>query len=362
MKKILFLVAHRPGRSPGQRFRFEQYIDYLVQNGYQCDLSYLISEKDDRIFYSKGNILLKAWILFKHFFIRWRDLKKVKNYSIVFIYREAWFLGNIFFEKKIKNMGAKIVLDFDDAIWVHDVSEGNKRWSFLKKPQKTAEIIKLSDLIIVGNSYLAEYSKQYNKNVAIIPTTLITNYYKKIDLIEEKSKICIGWTGSSTTIKHLELAKSFLKILNEKYPNKLYLKVIADRKFEFDGIDVINCKWKKDSEIEDLCEIDIGIMPLPDDDWAKGKCGFKGLQYMSLGIPAVMSPIGVNNEIIIHGKNGFLAHDIDDWVDKISLLIESKELRTQLGNHGIVTVEQNFSFNSQKEKYLSLFDNLILSK
>jgi len=147
--------------------------------------------------------------------------------------------------------------------------------------------------------------------------------------------------------------------LNEKYPNQLYLKFIADKPIEITEIETIFCKWNKSTEVEDLCEVDIGIMPLPNDDWAKGKCGFKGLQYMSLGIPAVMSPVGVNNTIINDGINGYLANNNAEWVDIISKLIESKELREKIGKEGIVTVEQNFSFNAQKDTYLALFKNLI---
>ncbi len=361
MKKVLFLVAHRPGRSPGQRFRFEQYLDYLTSEGYQCDFSFLISESDDKYFYQKGHYFRKFLILLKSIFIRYKDIDRAKKSDIVFIYRDAVMFGSVFFEKKIKKTGAKMILDFDDAIWLMDISEGNKNLRWLKRPEKTAEIASLCDLVIVGNKYLADYALQFNKNVEIIPTTLETNSFKRNFPYLQREKICIGWTGSLTTLKHLEIAIPFLKKIKEKYGDKIRFKVIADAPFTSKEIDFEFCKWNKDNEINDLCDIDIGIMPLPDDNWAKGKCGFKGLQYMAMEIPALMSPVGVNTEIITDGANGFIADDIESWVKKLSLLIDSYSLRCKFGKAGRKTIEEKFSFDSQKEKYLNLFNNIIKS-
>jgi len=359
LKKILFIVAHRPGRSPGQRFRFEQYLDYLANKDYSYEFSFLLTENDDKVFYSKGKYFSKFLIFIKSILLRFRDLRRVRNYDIVFIYREAVMFGSTFFEKKFKKKGALIILDFDDAIWLMDVSEGNKKLSWLKRPSKTADILKLSDMAFVGNSYLATYAQQYNPNVKIVPTTLDTRKMKtKHQMVSEK--ICIGWTGSHTTLKHFELAIPFLKKIAEKYPVKI--KIISDIPLNSNELRFDFCRWNKDSETEDLSEIDIGIMPLPDNDWARGKCGFKGLQYMAVGIPAVMSPVGVNTEIIKDGENGFLAANEDEWIEKLSLLIESPELRKKIGATGRKTVEEKYSFNAWKDTYVGYFEELLTKK
>lgn len=362
MAKILFIVAHRPGRSPGQRFRFEQYLDYLKANGFEYEFSNLISEKDDSIFYAKGKYLSKFFILLKSILIRIRDVWRAKDYDIVFIYREAVMFGSTLFEKMMAKRGAKIVLDFDDAIWLMDVSDGNKNLQWLKKPSKTPDIIKQCNLVIVGNRYLAEYSRQFNTNVEIIPTTLITEYYKpnKTRAIDS-SKICIGWTGSATTLKHLETATPILKKIKEKFP-QVYFKVISDVTFAIDGLEIHNCKWTKENEVADLEEITIGIMPLPDDKWAMGKCGFKGLQYMAMEIPAVMSPVGVNTEIIEDGINGFLATTEEQWIEKLSMLINEEGLRKKLGENGRKTVVERYSYLSQKDRYIQLLNELAAKK
>lgn len=358
-KKILFLVAHRPGRSPGQRFRFEQYLDYLKQNGFECHVSFLINEKDDVIFYAKGKYLSKARFLIKSLFQRWNDLKKIHDYDLVFFYREAHMLGITWFEKKIKKAGIKMLVDFDDSIWLRDISNGNRRLAFLKRPSKTAEIIRMCDACIVGNQFLAEYARQYNSNVFVIPTTIDTDYYIPSDNRRDVEKVVIGWTGSSTTLKHFSLAVPVLEMLRKKYGERVSFRMISDEFFngQLDGLEKI--KWNRQTEVEDLSAIDIGIMPLPDDDWSKGKCGFKGLQYMALAKPAVMSPVGVNKEIISHGENGFLANSPEEWEHILSQLIEDADLRKKVGEAGRKTVAERFSFQSQKDHYLKIYRSLI---
>jgi len=325
------MVAHRPGRSPGQRFRFEQYLDHLLSNGFDCTISYLIGEKDDDVFYAPGKYLHKARFVIKSILTRMRDLKDVKNYDIVFLYREAHFLGTTWFERHLKRYGVKMIVDFDDSIWLKEVSDGNRKLAFLKRPAKTAEIVSLCNAVIVGNTYLANYARNFNPNVYVIPTTIDTSYYLPDNNRSNEDKVCIGWTGSSTTIKHFSLAVPVLKNLRKKYGEKVFFRLISDElyKGELDGLEMV--KWNKETEVQDLNAIDIGIMPLPNDDWAKGKCGFKGLQYMALEKAAVLSPVGVNTEIISHGYNGFLASSPGEWENILSTLVENPELRKQLG-------------------------------
>lgn len=266
-------------------------------------------------------------------------------------------LGNLFFEKRLVRSGAKIVFDFDDAIWLKDISAGNQSLSWLKNPAKTAGIICLSDMVFAGNKYLAVYAKQFNQNVKIVPTTIDMNYHKKVNHLP-KNKICIGWTGTSTTLKHFKTALPVLKKLKIKYGEKIFFKIICDVPFEVQSLDIKSEFWKLDKEIEQLSEFDIGIMPLPDDIWSKGKCGFKGLQYMALEIPAVLAAVGVNNEIIRDGINGFLASSAQEWESKLSRLIESKELREKTGKEGKKTIEKYYSKQSQQEKYVNHFIQL----
>lgn len=359
MKKVLFLANHRLNRSPGQRFRFEQYFDYLNDNGFQCELSPLLSIKDDKLFYSKGNWISKLFIFIKCFNKRLIDVKRAKEFDVIFIFREAFFTGTTYFERKISREGVKVIFDFDDSIWIPNISPANKRLEWLKNYAKTREIIELSDMIFAGNRYLADYAEKYNDDVHVIPTTIDTDYHKGDVNKRERNKFCIGWTGTNTTIQHFEYALPVLKRIKEKFKDKVYFKLIGETNYYNEQLKLKGVKWNVSSEIEDLQEIDIGIMPLPDDKWTKGKCGFKGLQYMALEIPTIMSPVGVNTEIITDGENGFLARTEDEWFDKLSLLIESKELRAQFGKAGRKTVIEKYAVDSNKEKYLACFENVL---
>src|ERR1700722_7245948 len=169
MKKILFIASHRLNRSPSQRFRFEQYIPYFIQNNFGFKLSPLVTEADDRVMYAEEKYFQKFLVIIKSFFRRLRNLRLASSYDIIFIQREAYLIGTTLFERSFKRSGAKIVFDFDDAIWLMNVSDVNKRFSWIKRPSKTAEIIAMSDVIIAGNNYLAEYARTYNPNVQIIP-------------------------------------------------------------------------------------------------------------------------------------------------------------------------------------------------
>jgi glycosyltransferase involved in cell wall biosynthesis len=357
-KKILFVVNHRKDRSPGQKFRFEQYIPYLEQNGFECDFSPLLDEQDDNLFYSKGNYFGKFKIFLKVNRIRIINWIKMNHYDIIFVFREAMMTGSTFFEKRFSGSKAKMIFDFDDSIWISTVSEGNKKLSFLKNAGKTKRIIKLADIVFAGNEYLAKYARQYNSNVVIIPTTIDTSVYQPV-VKSNSDTICIGWTGSFSTIKHFEYRLNALARIKRKYGAKVYFKVIGDPSYYNQLLEIKGLPWKSDTEVMDLKEMDIGIMPLPDDEWAKGKCGLKGLQYMALSIPAIMSPVGVNTEIIKDGINGFLADSEDEWYEKLSSLIESFELRKKMGEEGRKTVVENYSVEANKHLYLHYLKSLL---
>lgn len=359
MRKILFITSHRNNRSPGQRFRFEQYYQFLEQNGYKCDVSFIVGPADDVFLYRKGNYLKKLKLLIKSVWIRLRDLRRANDYDIIFIYREALLIGSIFFEKRFRKKKAKLVFDFDDSVWLYDTSEANKRFEWLKDPGKTAKLVALCDMVFVGNQYLADYALQFNSEVKIVPTTIDTEEYKREASVKKDDKIVIGWTGSITTIKHFEYAAPILRRLKEKYGDKLVIKVIGDRNYVHKGLGIQGMPWNKENEIRELSTFDIGIMPLPNDQWSKGKCGLKGLQYMALEIPAVMSPVGVNCDIIQDGVNGFVADKEDEWVEKLTKLIENKELREKMGKEARKTVIEKYSKEAQKGNYLKYFNELL---
>ena len=399
-KKILYIVPHRFNRSPGQRFRCEHFIPVLQQEGYETRYACLLSEWDDTYFYKKGAYFFKLLVFIKAFFRRIYHVCIAKNYDAIFIYREAFMIGTTIFERLLKRTGVPIIYDFDDSIWLNDTSEGNQNLAWLKKTSKTNTIISLANAVIVGNEFLAQHARQFNSNVFVIPTTIDTNYHKPInnnldcfaiarnDALSEvctkqqksviarneatgakrsstqliyNSTICIGWTGSETTVKHFTLLENVLLKIKKKYSDSVKFMLISNKFYENKELGVTTTFWNAEEEINQLSHIDIGIMPLPNNEWSKGKCGFKGLQYMAMEIPCIMSAVGVNTEIIEHGVNGFLAHNDEEWKKYLTLLIDNSELRTTIGKQGRKTVEEKYSINSQKEGYLEIFRETVLS-
>lgn len=354
MAKILFIAPYPQDGAPSQRFRFEQYFEVLRENGHSVELASFFTQKQWAKLYLEGKTLAKIGIMFSSFIRRFFLLFKLRKYDYLFIHREAAMIGPPIFEWMIaKILHKKFIYDFDDAIWLPNYSEANARFQGLKMYGKVRRIIKWADRITVGNLFLAEYAKQFNANVEVIPTTLdLQNQHNK-DGNQEQEPLVIGWTGTHTTGRYLQDLLPVLDALAKT--NTFVFRVISNQAPDFERPYLDFVKWNKTSEIEDLASFNIGVMPLEDNEWARGKCGFKGLQYMALGIPALLSPVGVNTEIIEEGINGFLCKSNEDWLEKLTLLLSNTELRNKIGAEGKNTIQERYSVDANKSKYLDLF-------
>lgn len=361
-KKILCLLPHRPDRSPGQRFRIEQYLKFLSENGFLFTIRYLISEKDDTYIYKNGYYFRKLLFFILSILKQYKNLQKANEFDAVFIYRELLLHGSTYFEKQLHKKNIPIIYDFDDALWLIDTSEANEKFKWLKSPSKLKKILKYSKIVIAGNEYLANYAKQFCNDVRIIPTTLDTNLYKPLKHDNNSNIIRIGWSGSNTTFKHLKAFEHVLYEIYKKYNNKIRFCIISNHVPQITMFPFEFIPWSAKTEIQDVGSFNIGIMPLPDNPWTRGKCGFKGLLYMSLGIPTIMSAVGVNTEIIQDNVNGFLAHNENEWIEKLSLLIEDESLRKRLGAEGRRTVELRYSFEAHKNEWLKVFQDATFAR
>ncbi|MBK7963898.1 MAG: hypothetical protein IPK10_00285 [Bacteroidetes bacterium] len=246
MKQLLIITAHRKDRAPNQRFRVEQYLDFLKTNGFNCHISYLISEGDDKILYQPGKYFSKALIVFKAAVKRFNDVIHRNKYDLIFVCREGFLTGTTLFEELLHKTKAPMIYDFDDAIWHFDVSEANKNFGWMKNPGKTARLISMADLIFAGNQYLLDYAKHHNDKVVIIPTTIDTEEYKAVPF-QVKDVLCIGWSGSITTIRHFEMAIPVLKALKQKYGNRICFKVIGDKNYFNADLNIQGIAWTKET-------------------------------------------------------------------------------------------------------------------
>ncbi|MGB0933425.1 MAG: glycosyltransferase [Lishizhenia sp.] len=353
-KKIFFLAPYPQGKAPSQRFRFEQYLSYFKKQGFEYEVHSFLTEKGWNTIYKRGNFISKLFAVLYAFHRRIFLLFQLKKADYIFIHREASHVGPPIFEWIItKVLKRKFVYDFDDAIWLPNYSKQNAKFQRLKNYKKVNKIMRWADKITAGNAHLAEYAKQYNQNVSVLPTTIDTENVHNLKTNQNNLPLVIGWTGSHTTAQYLDTLVPVLKKLEKEFVFEF--RVISNENPKLDLASFRFIEWNKATEIEDLAAINIGVMPLEDDIWAKGKCGFKALQYMALEIPCVISPVGVNTSIIIDSVNGYLAQNPKDWYLKLATLLKNKELRNSIGKEGRKTLIENYSVLANKEKYLGLF-------
>ncbi|MFN0277446.1 MAG: glycosyltransferase family 4 protein [Pyrinomonadaceae bacterium] len=351
--RVLAVVPSIYDTSPGQRFRIEQWEPILRKGG--VEITYAPFETDElrSVLYKRGQILTKIKAVTRNMKRRGEEIESLSEFDLVYLFREAALLGPPWFERKLARSGVPVVFDFDDAIFFSYKSPSNGYLSYLKFPRKTAESCRLSTHVMAGNEFLANYARQNNENVTIIPTTIDTDKYKFVERTKEPDVLIIGWSGSFSTIQHLDTIRDVLHELAKT--EKFRLRIIGTPEYKLPGVDVEAIQWRSETEIDDLRQIDIGLMPLPDDNWSKGKCGLKALQYMALGISTICSPVGVNSTIIRDGENGFLADSKEEWIEKIKILIHSSELRQKFGRAGRETVEREYSAKVVAPKVLEIF-------
>lgn len=293
------------------RLRIVVYLDILQANDINCQVAQLPS----------GNLA------------RRKLFKKAADFDGVFLHRK---ILNIFDAFWLHRYSRKIIYDYDDALMYSDRKPGCNDWSRQRRFRRSVE---LSNLVIAGNSYLAEHAQKFNPRVEVLPTGLDIKAYSSEGIAKNDGKIRLVWIGSKSTLKYLAEIKPALEEIGLRFDNAV-LRIICDDFFDLQNMRVEKHQWYKDTEVVNLITSDIGLAPLPDDRFTSGKCGFKILQYEAAGLPVVASPVGVNAEYVSDGVTGFHAINASQWINKISELIENAELRKRMGQEGNVQVQR----------------------
>jgi len=355
-KRILVICPHPVDYVPGQRLKFEQYFDAWQAAGYQVDVSPFMSEKMQQIVYMEGHFLDKVGGTLGGYICRVKDLFRVKKYDIVYVFLWVTPFGPPFFEYLLRKLASKIVYDIDDLIYMKRTSPANKFIKILKSAGKVNFLMKNANHNLVSTDKLMDYARQFNKNISLIPATVDIKKYPYPVGHKTSETVMIGWSGSHTTSKYLHLLDNVLKKIAEKYT--ISIQVMGDKNFVVEGLPVELIEWTAATETQNLQQFDIGLHPLPDEEWIYGKSGGKLVQYMAAGLPIVASALGPNCKVIKDGYNGFLADTDEEWIEKLSLLIEDKVLRKQMGANSRQFAEEYYSVEANSVKYLSVFNNL----
>jgi glycosyltransferase involved in cell wall biosynthesis len=357
--RLLAIVPSIYDRNPSQRYRIEQWEPHLRRLGVEITYQPFEDDELNRMLYQAGRLPQKASLIVKAIWRRAAGLRNLKEFDAVYVLREAALLGPPVFERLIARSGVPFIFDFDDAVFERYISPSNGYLSYLKFPGKTKTICRQAAHVMAGNDYLATYARSVNQNVTVVPSTIDTDKYT-IEPRPANDPPIIGWTGSYSTVQHLLTLAGTLRRLAKT--ERFRLRVIGAPETDLaalEGVDVELLTWRSETEVEDLRPFDIGVMPLPDDRWSRGKCALKALQYMALGVPAICSPVGVNSTIIRDGENGMLASTEDEWIEKLTALLRSPELRQRLGRAGRVTVETQYSPNSQAPRIFKIIESVI---
>ncbi|RTQ50608.1 glycosyltransferase family 1 protein [Hymenobacter gummosus] len=358
--RILFLTPYPLGKAPSQRFRFEQYLPELDAQGWQYQLVPFLDEATWSILYKPGHVGAKVLGILGGL---WRRLllvlTAVGKYDVVFVHREAAPVGPPVIEWLIARVLRKrIVYDFDDAIWLQDPAWERAFASRLKYPRKVSLICRWADRVSCGNAYLRDYAAQFSPQAVINPTTLDTENLHNIVRSQATAPggtVVIGWTGTHSTLRHLDLLWPVLERL-EQEGHRFEFRVISNFPPDYEGLKSLTFRpWRKDTEIADLAGFHFGLMPLVDDAWARGKCAFKALQYMALGMPALVSPVGMNTEVVQDGHNGYVCATDEEWYEAIRRLLTDEALRTRLGTAARRTIVERYSVLSNTRNFLNLF-------
>ncbi|MFL5788723.1 MAG: glycosyltransferase [Flavisolibacter sp.] len=314
-----------------------------------------LSERSWSILYKKGSLFQKILAVLTGFIKRFYIVLFIApEFNFIVVHREAAPIGPPVFEWILARLfRKKLIFDFDDAIWIPNITESNKIASTLKWYSKIKHICSWSYKISAGNQFLAEFAAKFNNHVQIVPTCVNTeSRYNRIK--DQRSlRTVIGWTGSHSTLHYLDRIVPVLKRLELEYDFDVL--IICDKQPQFQLKNLQFIFWNEKTEIDDLLKMNIGIMPLEQDAWSEGKCGFKIIQYLSLGIPAVASPVGVNKQIIDNEMNGYLCETEEQWYHSLSYLLSNEEQRSRLGKAGREKINAFYSIHSNADNFISLF-------
>lgn len=351
-RRLLVLASKPQGRSPSQRYRFEQWAPHLAaDHGIQLSFEPFESPALADLLHEPGHVVKKGILTLRDYVRRARVLRLARHYDAVVIHREAALIGPAVYERLLARTGKPIIYDFDDAIWSPGQAWKNGLFSRLHFTGKTSTICRLATAVTTGNEFLAAYARERNDYVSIVPSSIELAQYPVIPGPADDGRFVVCWSGSTSTLVHFEHARPALEKLAAILP--LMVKVICSRPpaRPIARAEMRFVQWSAEREAQDVGDCHVGIMPLPDNEVSRGKGGMKALQYMATGRPVVVSPVGVNVDIVQSGHNGLLAESADQWVEALRMLADDADLRAKLGRNARATIEQRFTAELSAAKF-----------
>lgn len=335
------------------RQRLIQFVPALHGAGIDTQVSPLLSNEYMAALARRERTSLAA--LAQNYAGRVASLRSIDQFDVVWLQYEALPFVPAALENYLLKRSRRLILDYDDAIF--------HRYDLHPNPvirkmlgSKIASLMRRADLIICGNKYLENYTRRHNDATIIIPTVVDADRYKILDRQVNEQPV-VGWVGSPSTYKQMRPTLANLVSLHENLG--VTFQVIGSGLQDDDLVGVNFLDWREDTEAREIAAMDIGIMPLPDDPWSRGKCGYKLIQYMAAGLPVVASPVGVNGDIVDHGVNGFLANSPEEWAQSIRVLAADPQLRAIMGLAGQRKVMEWYSLEVQAPRFVDAIKSVL---
>lgn len=353
--EVLALIPNQYGHAPGQRSSIELWETVLAPVGINIHYAPFETARLHEVLYHPGHYATKIREMLRAYVDRLKLLGDLKRFDAVFVYREAALLGPAFLEKMVARRGVPIIYQLDDPLFVPYTSPSNGYLSYLKFFGKIAEICRLAKVVMVNSTQIREYVSQYNQNIWQVPSVVDTSQYVyRPDLLEKRTdEVCIGWSGSPTTIGNIRVIAGALRKLAGEVNHRVHL--IGGTEFDLPGVNYTAQKWSAATEVDDLRKMQVGMVPLPVNEWNKRKFYMKTAQYMALGIPAVATPLGSNPEVVQHGTTGFLADSDAEWVEYLALLIKDHDLRLRMSQAAAQQAKEKYSLVGNTPKIIEAF-------
>ncbi|MCL4813922.1 MAG: glycosyltransferase family 4 protein [Vicinamibacteraceae bacterium] len=353
-RRLLFLTRYGR-RAASTRFRFLQFFPYLEAEGFTCEVSPLLDDGylDARL--DRGRVDISA--VARGYARRLRALRRIAEYDAVVLYMEALPFLPAFLERSLARRDVPVIYDFDDACF-HKYDRHGSRLVRVTLGSKIGRVIGGASLVLAGNDYLAQYARRFTSSVEIVPTVVDTDRFAPARPARESGEVVVGWIGSPSTSAYLhDLCEVWPRVLER---GRARLVLVGSGPIDLGSqVPVTVLPWREDEEISAIQSFDIGIMPLRDDPWSRGKCGFKLIEYMACGLPVVASPVGVNTRIVEPGGTGFLCENVDDWVGRLRALIDDRRLRTQLGGRARAVAEEHWSLQRWAPEVVRLVKEVV---
>jgi glycosyltransferase involved in cell wall biosynthesis len=350
--RVLTLIPNQKGYSPGQRGSIELWEKILEPAGITLDYAAFETDELHRIIYKTGNYFSKTYEMIRAYAERIKLLKNLDDYDAVFVYREAALMGPAFLEKQIAKR-KPIIYQLDDPLFIPYKSPHSGYFSYFKFFGKIKEIIRISKVVMVNSSHIRQYAEQFNKNIWQVPSIVDTNQFVYQPFPENLERICIGWSGSPTTVKNIKLVEKPMQSISSK--DFCDIHFIGGEDFGLQNVRYTAQKWKAETEVEDLRRMQIGLVPLPESEWNRRKFIMKTAQYMALGIVPVGTPMASNTEVIRHGENGFLAATDEEWIKYLTILVKDAQLRNEMSLQAAKDAKSKYSLEANRAKVIEAF-------